>query len=77
MKQASKKSRIETIMRYAVGMTYRKLDELLYSGIAEGVAYRFMEMNGKKTGTNSDSVRGVLLFYENAEGIIYRCEIGE
>jgi hypothetical protein len=68
----TRKDKLAAIAKALIGKRYDEHETV----IGLHVPYRFMELDGKGTGHNSDSVRGVVLIWHGADDRVYRAQVG-
>jgi hypothetical protein len=68
----TRKDKLAATAQALIGKHYDDINNVI--GI--GIPYRFIELGGKRTGGNSDSVRGVVLIWCGADEIVHRAQVG-
>jgi hypothetical protein len=68
----TRKDKLAAIAKALIGKRYDEHEAV----IGLHVPYQFIELDGKRTGHNTDSVRGVVLIWHGADDRIYRTHVG-
>lgn len=69
----TRKDKLQGIAAALVGRHYDEVRTI----IGREVSYRFMELDGKPTEPNSDSVRGTILIWCGVDDMVHRAELGQ